>query len=678
MKRIRQRQFKKETRKPVETLKHRDVPWPPNQESMIKGGKKFSSLKISECILKGLSREGFEVMTPVQAATIPLFLNHKDVSVQAVTGSGKTLSFLIPVLQILLRREEKLKDKEIGAIVISPTRELAKQIYQVYSGLFAQESNVSAALLVGGTNVSTNLETLKLVQPDILIATPGRLLDIIQRAEFSMKLSELEVLVLDEADVLLDLGFENTLNEILSSLPRQRRTGLFSATQTQAVRALARAGLRNPVSVNVQIRTKRTDQISSSQRQTPTQLQSHYRVCNTKEKICFLVSFIEKHVRKNRSKAIVFVTTCASVDFFISTMPFLSQLQDTQFVALHGKMTQKCRESAFDEFNKASTEKQGCVLICTDVAARGLDVPDVSWIVQFDPPKEPDFFVHRVGRTARAGRSGKALILLLEEELEFVDFLTVKGIPITELNENKEEEKTNSEKVTCFKQIVRTFRSIASKDRDVMDKGVRAFVSFVRAYKSHILKHIFDFQNLRLGYLAMMFGVLQLPKMPELKHENALLGYEAPEISVDVDSIQYKDKFREKHRRKQLKIKKEKEKNRPPETKKRNEKIQSRNEKGKKKEKKRKRKGKNKRMVEEWNALAKEERLHKRLKKGKITKDEYERLIRGLDEEEEKRAAREEDEDGSDDEKDMGWKRKRNNQKNRRHNDQKKWFRRKN
>ena len=325
-------------------------------------GQKFSSLEhlVSKKILSGLSREGFEVMTPVQAATIPLFLGHKDVAVEAVTGSGKTLSFLIPVLQIILRREVKLKPHEVGAIIISPTRELAKQIYHVFRG-FGKESNIEATLLVGGTNVNEDLENLKKIQPDILIATPGRLLDIIQRASFSMKLSELEVLVLDEADVLLDLGFENTLNDIFSALPRQRRTGLFSATQTNAVRKLARAGLRNPVTVNVKIRKTR----EGGQCKIPTQLQSHYRVCETREKLCFLVNFLNNQVGKKHKKAIVFTTTCASVDFFSSTLPHLEELRDIRFVSLHGKMTQKKRERAFDEFNKASVEKQGCVLICT-------------------------------------------------------------------------------------------------------------------------------------------------------------------------------------------------------------------------------------------------------------------------------------------------------------------------
>ena len=325
-------------------------------------GQKFSSLEhlVSKKILSGLSREGFEVMTPVQAATIPLFLSHKDVAVEAVTGSGKTLSFLIPVLQIILRREVKLKPHEVGAIIISPTRELAKQIYDVFRG-FGKESKIEATLLVGGTNVNEDLENLKKIQPDILIATPGRLLDIIQRASFSMKLGELEVLVLDEADVLLDLGFENTLNDIFSALPRQRRTGLFSATQTNAVRKLARAGLRNPVTVNVKIRKTR----EGDHCKIPTQLQSHYRVCDTREKLCFLVNFLNRQVGKKHKKAIVFTTTCASVDFFSSTLIHLEELQDIRFVSLHGKMTQKKRERAFDEFNKASVEKQGCVLICT-------------------------------------------------------------------------------------------------------------------------------------------------------------------------------------------------------------------------------------------------------------------------------------------------------------------------
>ena len=299
----------------------------------------------------------------------------------------------------------------------------------------------------------------------------------------------------------------------------------------------------------------------------------------------------------------------------------------------------------------------------------------MSWIVQFDPPKEPDFFVHRVGRTARAGRTGKALILLLKPELEFVDFLTVKGIPITEWKDDEMIENTT----TTQEYLTREFRKLAMGDRDVMDHGVRAFVSFVRAYKCHILKHIFSFEHLELGPLAMMFGLLQLPKMPELKDSDALIGYTEMK-DVDIDSIPYKNKHREKQRQKQLKIRKEQEKKKASSTsssgrnaKKRQHQSQDSSSKDKKK-KKRKRKGKNKRMVEEWNALQKEERLYKRLKKGKITKDEYERLIRGLDEEEEKRALKDGDSSGDEDTKDSSSK-KRRKKKNHRYNNRKKWFR---
>ena len=300
----------------------------------------------------------------------------------------------------------------------------------------------------------------------------------------------------------------------------------------------------------------------------------------------------------------------------------------------------------------------------------------MSWIVQFDPPKEPDFFVHRVGRTARAGRTGKALILLLKSELEFVDFLTVRGIPITEWKDDEmiENTTTTTRKVQS-EYLTRSFRNLAMSDRDVMDHGVRAFVSFVRAYKCHILKHIFSFENLELGHLAMMFGLLQLPKMPELKDSDTLIGYTEMK-DVDIDSIPYKNKHREKQRQKQLKIRKEQEKKRASSTsssrntKKQQKKSQDSSSKDNKK-KKRKRKGKNKRMIEEWNALQKEERLYKRLKKGKITKDEYERLIRGLDEEEEKRALRDGDSSGDED----FSSKKRRKKKNHRYNNRKKWFR---
>lgn len=238
----------------------------------------WQSLRVHNDIKKAVEELKFEKMTPVQAATIPLFLSKKDVSVEAVTGSGKTLAFLIPILEMLLKREESLGQKGVGAIVISPTRELATQIYHVLEHFLKFLPQFTGQLFTGGYNPMIDIEKFKENGANIIVSTPGRLVDMFERRDdsfnFSAHTKSLEVLVLDEADRLLDMGFEKSINTILSYLPKQRRTGLFSATQTKEVEDLIRAGLRNPVSVTV--KEKPTSQ-GHTQR-TPAQLKNFYMI----------------------------------------------------------------------------------------------------------------------------------------------------------------------------------------------------------------------------------------------------------------------------------------------------------------------------------------------------------------------------------------------------------------
>jgi len=210
--------------------------------------------KLSPAVLDAVSTMGFSDMTPVQAGAIPLFMKNKDVVVEAVTGSGKTLSFLIPILEKIHRRSRKLGPSEVGAIIISPTRELATQITKVLADFEPFFPNIPHQLLIGGeTSLEEDIATFQQVHPDILIGTPGRLEDILSQKRGGVNVKELEVLVLDEADRLLDMGFAVSLNKIMSLLPKQRRTGLFSATMTDGLSELVRAGLRNPVRVVVKV-----------------------------------------------------------------------------------------------------------------------------------------------------------------------------------------------------------------------------------------------------------------------------------------------------------------------------------------------------------------------------------------------------------------------------------------
>lgn len=251
---------------------------PAKMEAVTEGGWSSLPVALSPGVLRALQDLGFDRMTPVQSATIPLFMSNKDVAAEAVTGSGKTLAFVIPILEILLRREEKLKKMQVGAIIITPTRELAIQIDEVLTHFTKHFPKFSQILLIGGRNPMEDVEKFKEHGGNIIVATPGRLEDLFRRKADGLDLAScvksLDVLVLDEADRLLDMGFESSLNAILAFLPKQRRTGLFSATQTQEVENLVRAGLRNPVRISV----KEKGVAATNTQKTPTRLENYYMV----------------------------------------------------------------------------------------------------------------------------------------------------------------------------------------------------------------------------------------------------------------------------------------------------------------------------------------------------------------------------------------------------------------
>ncbi|PIA59544.1 hypothetical protein AQUCO_00400438v1 [Aquilegia coerulea] len=437
---------------------------------------RFCDLKpsLSQPVLDALTLTGFNFCTPVQASTIPLLCSFKDVAVDAATGSGKTLAFVLPLVEILRRSSEVPKPHKVLGVILSPTRELSSQIYHVAQPFIETLSNVRAMLLVGGNSLKADMKSIEEEGANILIGTPGRIYDIMDRMDI-LDFRNLEILILDEADRLLEMGFQKQISSIISRLPKLRRTGLFSATQTEAVEELAKAGLRNPVRVEVRTEMKMPDtssqQLASSR--TPLGLQMEYLECEADKKSSQLVEFISKNMSE---KIIIYFMTCATVDYWGVVLPRLATLKKCPIIPLHGKMKQTAREKALASF----TEFSSGVLLCTDVAARGLDIPGVDWIVQYDPPQDPNVFVHRVGRTARFGRPGRAIVFLLPKEEAYVEFLRIRRVPL--------EERKCCDDVP---DIVPQIRSAAKKDRDVMEKGVKAFVSFVRAYKEHHCSYIF-------------------------------------------------------------------------------------------------------------------------------------------------------------------------------------------
>ncbi|CZR58120.1 probable ATP-dependent rRNA helicase spb4 [Phialocephala subalpina] len=509
---------------------------------------------LAEWILDAIRAMGFGKMTPVQASTIPLFMGNKDVVVEAVTGSGKTLAFLIPVVEKLLRLEEPIKKHHVGAIIVSPTRELATQIHSVLLSLLAFHEPSSQALkpsedgdtkrstsiltvlpqlLLGGTTTpAQDLSRFLKNSPNLLISTPGRLLELLTSPHVHCPQSSFEVLVLDEADRLLDLGFKDGLQKILGRLPKQRRTGLFSASVSEAVGEIVRVGLRNPVKIAVKVRGA-----SGDDKRTPASLQMSYLLTPPTHKFPTLISLLSK-LDPTPQKSIIYLSTCAAVDYF---QHILSAILPDKFtlIPLHGKHPPNVRQKNFAKYISAVSPT---ILLTTDVAARGLDIPQVDLVVQIDPPSDPKVFIHRCGRAGRAGRKGLSVIFLQPgREEDYIPFLEIRKTPIALLK--KPAISITDEEA---KPVIATMRKEVLADRALYDKGQRAFVSWVRSYSKHTASSIFRVADLDWTELGNAWGLIRLPKMPELKKWE---GDKSLGVKVDLTEYAYKDKAREKARR---------------------------------------------------------------------------------------------------------------------------------
>jgi ATP-dependent RNA helicase DDX55/SPB4 len=458
------------------------------------------------------------------------------------------------VIQKLLRLEEPLKRHHVGAIIVSPTRELATQIQNVlltvlrFHGPSAEaldpsvETNKSRStgtfkvvpqlLLGGAVTPAQDLSNFLKNSPNVLISTPGRLVDLLSSPHVHCPQSSFEVLVLDEADRLLDLGFKDDLQKILARLPKQRRTGLFSASVSEAVEEIVRVGLRNPVKISVKVKTAG----GAEDKRTPASLQMSYLLTPASHKLPALVSLLTQ-LTPTPLKSIVYLSTCAGVDYFQHVLSAILP-DEYSLVPLHGKHPATVRNKNFSRFVNATSPT---ILLTTDVAARGLDVPQVDLVVQVDPPSDPKVFIHRCGRAGRAGRKGLSVLMLQPgKEEEYLTFLEIRKTPVTPLtvpsiNITKEE----AERVTA------KIRKVVLEDRALYDKSQRAFVSWLRAYSKHQASSIFPVSELDWTDLGNAWGLLRLPKMPELK------GWEGDKtlgVSVKMAEYAYKDKAREEAR----------------------------------------------------------------------------------------------------------------------------------
>ncbi|GAB7355600.1 hypothetical protein MBLNU459_g6328t1 [Dothideomycetes sp. NU459] len=442
----------------------------------------FSELNLSSKTMQALADMKFEKMTEIQQRGIPPLLAGKDVLGAAKTGSGKTLAFLIPAVEMLSSLRFKPRNGT-GVIVVSPTRELALQIFGVARELMAHHSQ-TFGIVIGGANRRAEAEKLA-KGVNLLIATPGRLLDHLQNTQ-GFVYKNIKALIIDEADRILEVGFEDEMKQIIKILPKdERQTMLFSATQTTKVEDLARISLRpGPLYINVDHRKEHS---------TVEGLEQGYVICDSDMRFRLLFTFLKKHPKK---KIIVFFSSCNCVKYYAELLNYI----DLPVLDLHGKQKQQKRTNTFFEFCNA---KQG-TLICTDVAARGLDIPAVDWIVQFDPPDDPRDYIHRVGRTARgANTKGKSLMFLQPNEVGFLSHLKEARVPLVEF-EMPEKKILN---------IQSQLEMLIGKNYYLNKSAKDGYRSYLQAYASHSLRSVFNVNELDLIKVAKSFGFSTPPRV---------------------------------------------------------------------------------------------------------------------------------------------------------------------
>ncbi|KAL8800839.1 MAG: hypothetical protein Q9182_004899 [Xanthomendoza sp. 2 TL-2023] len=456
----------------------------------------FDDLPLSLPTSSGLKASHFRNLTDIQQKAVPLALKGSDILGAAKTGSGKTLAFLVPVLENLYRRKWTELDG-LGALILSPTRELAIQIFEVLRKI-GRYHTFSAGLVIGGKNLQEERE--RLGRMNILVCTPGRMLQHMDQTA-TFEIDNLQMLVLDEADRILDMGFQSTVDAIVEHLPKERQTLLFSATQTKKVSDLARLSLRDPEYVSVH------EAASSA---TPSTLQQNYIITPLSEKLNTLWSFIRSNLK---SKILVFLSSGKQVRFVYES--FRHMQPGIPLLHLHGKQKQTARLDITDKF---SATGNSC-LFATDVVARGLDFPAVDWVIQLDCPEDADTYIHRVGRTARYERDGRAVLFLDPTEEEgMLKRLEYKRVVVEKINvrQKKQQNIQNQLQNMCF------------KDPELKYLGQKAFMSYVKSIHLQKDKEVFKLDQLPLEEYSASLGLPGTPRIKFLKGDNAKALKNAP------------------------------------------------------------------------------------------------------------------------------------------------------
>jgi len=372
----------------------------------------FEDLNIIDPVLKALRKEEYSIPTPVQGKAIPLILNRKDVLGSAQTGTGKTAAFAIPIIQHLYHEKNRNAERpRTKALVITPTRELAIQIGESFS-TYGRYTNIRNTVVFGGVKQRPQ-EVALLKGVDVLVATPGRLLDLINQGIITLK--HIEYFVLDEADRMLDMGFIHDIKKIIALLPQKRQSLFFSATMPTNIVNLSQSILHKPVKVEV-----------APQSSTADTIQQKVYYTNKADKKDLLV-----HILKDESinQVLLFSRTKHGADKIARNL----KKKNINAAAIHGDKAQNQRQKALEGFKAGKTR----VLVATDIAARGIDIEKLSYVINYDIPNESETYVHRIGRSGRAGESGNAISLCEPEENAFIksiEKLIKKQIPIVKDN----------------------------------------------------------------------------------------------------------------------------------------------------------------------------------------------------------------------------------------------------
>lgn len=477
----------------------------------------FRDLPIHPFTISNLDQNlGLQKLTTVQQKALPVILSGKDALIRSQTGSGKTLAYALPIVEALQAVRPKISRADgIRAVVVVPTRELALQTYEWFLKLVKPFTWLVPGYLVGGEKRKAEKARLR-KGITVLVGTPGRLLDHVQHTK-SLHFDKVGWLVLDEADRLFDMGYEKDVASFIRALDLQRqgdrRTVLLSATLTSSVKKLAGLTLQSPVFIDAAC-----DESLTSDLVIPQSLTQFYVLTPPKLRLVTLSAFvIWKCEMSDQGKMLIFLATQDMVDFHTELLALVlggSAQVSVEFFKLHGNMTQNERTDVFKTFRAADLG----VLLCTDVAARGLDLPHVDWIVQFTAPACAADYVHRVGRTARVGTTGAALLFLTPSEVQFIRQLEDRRIRLQEETMDRclkklQDAQGDSSLEAAATGLQTRFETAVLEQRRLHDLACKAYVSWVRFYASYPkeARAAFNFKEVHLGHYAKSFALRDPP-----------------------------------------------------------------------------------------------------------------------------------------------------------------------